>query len=109
MYWNRMAKLAFLKGGTFFVLLGDDIEMPTAELCWAKTIINEFESMFQDKSLNLPCCGFGCVALSDAQAPGFPTFPIVHRSHIEALNELFSDEFVNQDADPFLFQLYVSI
>ncbi|KAF5342119.1 hypothetical protein D9611_001291 [Ephemerocybe angulata] len=36
-----------------------------------------------------------------------PTFPVVHRRHMDTFNgEVVPDIFINQDGDPFLFQLY---
>ncbi len=47
------------------------------------------------------------MALNDTNSPGFPTFPIVHRLHVEAMGVAFCpSEFVNQDADPFVYELY---
>jgi hypothetical protein len=43
------------------------------------------------------------VAFRDATFPVFPTFPVVHRSHLRGL---LPPPFVNQHGDPFLFQLY---
>ena len=38
---------------------------------------------------------------------GFPSFPVLPRSHFEIFDgEAFPPDFINQDADPFLFQLY---
>lgn len=42
-----------------------------------------------------------------AMLAGFPTFPVLPRSHFEIFDgEVFPPSFLNQDADPFLFQLY---
>jgi hypothetical protein len=51
--------------------------------------------------------GFGCVALVDIVAPGFPTFPIIHKTHMEIFSgQIIPNAFINQDGDPFLFNLY---
>ncbi|PCH41547.1 glycosyltransferase family 2 protein [Wolfiporia cocos MD-104 SS10] len=51
--------------------------------------------------------GFGCVAFTDTSFPGMPTFPILHRTHLDIFGgEVIPDCFINQDGDPFLFQLY---
>jgi hypothetical protein len=51
--------------------------------------------------------GFGCIAFHDRSCPNFPSFPIVTKLHYELFEEkIFPDIFVNQDADPFLFELY---
>ena len=47
------------------------------------------------------------MCLSDETFPGFPTFPVVDRPHLEAFDGLLSPpEFVNQDADPFTYEVY---
>lgn len=80
-----------------------------------------------------PPYGAGCVAILERSAPGWPCFPVVHRWHIDTFGALFpttSGEapgstwrphqlqgqgqhqhqqtfgFYNQDADPFLWELY---
>ncbi|KAK7685778.1 hypothetical protein QCA50_011124 [Cerrena zonata] len=55
---------------------------------------------------NLPS-GFGCTAFTDVTFPGMPTFPIIHRLHLDIFNgNVVPASFINQDGDPFLFQLY---
>ncbi|KAL1743629.1 glycosyltransferase family 2 protein [Schizophyllum fasciatum] len=51
--------------------------------------------------------GFGCVAFTDESFPGMPTFPVVHRRHLDMFSgEIIPDVFVNQDGDPYLYTLY---
>jgi hypothetical protein len=50
--------------------------------------------------------GYGCVALNDSKNPGFPSFPVVHRRHVEAFGGFCPPAFVNQDGDPWVFELY---
>ncbi|KAG1805302.1 glycosyltransferase family 2 protein [Suillus subaureus] len=51
--------------------------------------------------------GMGCVAFTNVTFPGMPTFPIVHRTHMNAFgSKVIPKVFINQDRDPFLFQLY---
>jgi hypothetical protein len=88
----------------FFVMLGDDVKI--LDIDWIPTVMRDFERLHKELKLPADLFGFGCIALSDVQAPGFPTFPILHKVHIQLLGELFSPRFVNQDADPFLSQLY---
>jgi hypothetical protein len=39
--------------------------------------------------------------------PHFPTFPVVHKFHLQAnQGQLLPSAFINQDGDPFLFELY---
>lgn len=46
------------------------------------------------------------VAFNDLAFPGFPTFPVVHRWHIQSFGTLLPKQFVNQGGDPFLYELY---
>lgn len=103
-YWRILADLAVKEGCDFFGLLGDDVEVHCEG--WIGDVIDDFGILHKDLSLPAELFGFGCIALNDRQAPGFPTFPILHRLHYQLNGELFSSLFVNQDADPFLFQLY---
>ncbi|KIP05821.1 glycosyltransferase family 2 protein [Phlebiopsis gigantea 11061_1 CR5-6] len=51
--------------------------------------------------------GLGCVAFTDTTFPGMPTFPVIHRTHMSIFDgQVVPDVFVNQDGDPFLYQLY---
>jgi len=103
-YWRVLADTAVREGCDFFGLLGDDVEMHTED--WVSEVIEDFNALHVELALPDELFGFGCIALNDLQAPGFPTFPILHRVHYELNGEVFGKEFVNQDADPFLFQLY---
>ena len=103
-YWRILADAAVDDGCDFFVLLGDDVIIHTE--AWIDCIVQEFENFHRQSSLPSSMFGFGCLALNDLQAPGFPTFPVLHKLHYALHAELFSDVFINQDADPFLFQLY---
>ena len=103
-YWRVLADTAVQEGCDFFGLLGDDVEMHTEG--WIGEVIEGFATLHKDLALPDELFGFGCIALNDLQAPGFPTFPILHRLHYQLNGEIFGKEFVNQDADPFLYQLY---
>uniref|UniRef100_D8Q052 Glycosyltransferase family 2 protein n=1 Tax=Schizophyllum commune (strain H4-8 / FGSC 9210) TaxID=578458 RepID=D8Q052_SCHCM len=51
--------------------------------------------------------GFGCVAFMDETFAGMPTFPVVHRKHLDMFGgEVIPDIFVNQDGDPYLYTIY---
>ncbi|KAL1659987.1 glycosyltransferase family 2 protein [Schizophyllum commune] len=51
--------------------------------------------------------GFGCVAFKDETFAGMPTFPVVHRKHLDMFGgEVIPDIFVNQDGDPYLYTIY---
>lgn len=103
-YWRILADSAIHEGCDFFGLLGDDVEMHTRD--WIGSVIEDFTFLHKDLKLPPELFGFGCIALNDRQAPGFPTFPILHRLHYKLNGEIFAKDFVNQDADPFLFALY---
>jgi len=67
---------------------------------WMRAAYIEFEKL---SGTNL---GFGCMAFQDMSFPGMPTF---HRAHMEIFKEkVVPDIFINQDGDPFIFQLYRS-
>jgi nucleoside-diphosphate-sugar epimerase/GT2 family glycosyltransferase len=100
--WRDCAKRAFDDGCDFMVLLGDDVELKDEG--WMREICVEFEKLASSSGATF---GFGCIAFRDISFPGMPTFPILHRTHMEIFNgEVIPDVFVNQDGDPFLFQLY---
>lgn len=100
--WRHLAGVAYARGADLFVLLGDDIVLKTVG--WPDALWEHFERI--QASTGLPF-GFGCVSFHDASFPGFPTFPVLHRRHFEVFaGDIFPSEFVNQDADPFLFQIY---
>jgi glycosyltransferase involved in cell wall biosynthesis len=103
--WKKLA-LSALKGeNDFFLLIGDDIEISSPPgTHW----MQEMESEFKEMSSCQPALpfGFGCISLQDTGSPSFPTFPVLHKTHFEIFPEVFPDIFVNQDADPFLFEMY---
>jgi hypothetical protein len=103
-YWKVMAQQAVYENGGFFVMLGDDVVIH--DITWIQQVLQTFDEISVDLKLPPELSGFGCVSLKDLQASGFPTFPVIHKLHFQLNKELFSDSFVNQDADPFLFQLY---
>ena len=87
-----------------FVLLGDDVDILCGPV-WVDAVWDAFTEM--SLSLGVPL-GFGCVALNDLAFPGFPTFPVVSRVHMDIFEGALVPEnvFVNQDADPFLWDIY---
>lgn len=100
--WSDLAAEAFSSGDDFVVLLGDDIVLESPG--WADAVHDAFRCIAEDKRLPF---GFGCVAMADTAFPGFPTFPVLHRTHADVFSgRIFPTTFKNQDADPFLFQLY---
>jgi glycosyltransferase involved in cell wall biosynthesis len=82
--------------------MGDDVTLEDEG--WMRDAHAVFVGMATDEKIPL---GFGGVAFTDTTFPGMPTFPIVHRTHMEIFNgEVVPQIFVNQDGDPYLFQLY---
>jgi glycosyltransferase involved in cell wall biosynthesis len=98
--WWESSQEAYEKGYDFFLLLGDDIEISGN---WYQEVKCLFKNIAEK---NKTPFGIGCVSLKDITSPNFPTFPIVHRKHIELFGEIFPNDFVNQDADPYLHELY---
>jgi nucleoside-diphosphate-sugar epimerase len=100
--WSDLAAGAFTAGAHFAVLLGDDIVLRSRG--WADAILRCFRRLAADTGLPF---GFACVAFVDDAFPGFPTFPVLHRAHADVFGgRVIPASFANQDADPFLFQLY---
>jgi hypothetical protein len=101
--WRHLARLAVRDAFDFFVLLGDDVVIQTPN--WFSHVVREFERMHASAP-DVPF-GFGCVAVQDMTHSFFPTFPVVHKTHMEIFgDEIFPDVFFNQDADPFLYEIY---
>ena len=100
--WRRCARVAWEEGCDYFVLLGDDVTLHSSG--WMSSIHSTF--LFMSKESEVPF-GLGCVAFKDTTFPGMPTFPVVHRTHMCIFDgQIVPDVFVNQDGDPFLYQLY---
>lgn len=100
--WRRCARVAWEQGCDYFVLLGDDVTLHSPR--WMATIHSTFLSMSEETGVPL---GLGCVAFADTTFPGMPTFPVIHRTHMSIFDgQVVPDVFVNQDGDPFLYQLY---
>lgn len=85
----------------YLVLLGDDVVLETEG--WK----GEIETAMRDMSVGagLPE-GMACCAFRDLTMPAFPSFPVIHRRHMEIFGTVLPPEFVNQGGDPFLFELY---
>eukprot|EP00961_Rhodomonas_salina_P303503 3941265-Rhodomonas_salina.2 len=101
--YNELVQTGLRDGKHFFVLLGDDVRLSNNS--WFPALQERFKTL-----QSISCVdrfGFGVVAIHDTSAPGFPTFPVVHRTHIELMKGRFCPEdFVNQDADPWVWELY---
>ena len=104
--YNALVKCAFRDGADYFVLFGDDVTVSRPlkkDNCWLVCVQQKFANI--DAIAQTP--GLGCVALNDETSVGFPTFPVVRRRHIELFGEQFCPSvFLNQDADPWVFELY---
>ncbi|KAH7098633.1 NAD-dependent epimerase/dehydratase [Auriculariales sp. MPI-PUGE-AT-0066] len=95
--WRNSARQAWTDSSDYFLLLGDDVEL--LDEGWMREVHDLFQSS--------PAPGFGCCAFTDISFPGMPTFPVVHRTHLDIFDgKLIPDVFVNQDGDPYLYQLY---
>lgn len=100
--WRDAARGAFKNNCDYYVLMGDDIEL--LDEGWMRTIHSKFQQV--SKESGCPN-GFGCVAFTDLTFPGMPTFPVIHRTHMTIFDgEVIPEAFINQDGDPYLFQLY---
>ncbi|CEL53101.1 hypothetical protein RSOLAG1IB_11233 [Rhizoctonia solani AG-1 IB] len=100
--WRDTARIAYEQQCDYYVLMGDDIEL--LDEGWMRVIHQRFSTLSAESG-GPP--GFGCVAFTDITFPGMPTFPVVHRTHMDIFNgQVVPEEFINQDGDPYLFQLY---
>jgi nucleoside-diphosphate-sugar epimerase/glycosyltransferase involved in cell wall biosynthesis len=100
--WKASARHAWEGGCDYYVLVGDDVEL--LDEGWMRDAVEEFQSLARREGVP---SNFGCVAFTDVSFPGMPTFPILHRRHLDIFNgDVIPDCFVNQDGDPYLYQLY---
>jgi nucleoside-diphosphate-sugar epimerase/glycosyltransferase involved in cell wall biosynthesis len=101
-HWRDCARRAHDDQCDYMVLMGDDVVLEDEG--WMRKAHAEFLRLVPER--NVPM-GFGCVAFTDISFPGMPTFPIISRTHMKIFNgTVVPDVFINQDGDPFLFQLY---
>lgn len=102
--WRDLASCAYRRNCTYLVLFGDDVVLKSER--WMGYINQCFQDIHETRGMPF---GVGCVSLYDETFPGMPTFPVVHRLHMEIFEgNILPQDFVNQDGDPFLFQLYRS-
>ncbi|OCH85038.1 NAD-dependent epimerase/dehydratase [Obba rivulosa] len=100
--WRHCAFRAWEDGCDYFTLMGDDVILEDPN--WMSSVHKAFRELSSEE--NVPR-GFGCVAFTDISFPGMPTFPVIHRTHMDIFGGVVVPEtFINQDGDPFLFQLY---
>ncbi|KAG0706873.1 glycosyltransferase family 2 protein [Suillus ampliporus] len=100
--WRQCAHRAWKEEADYFVLMGDDVVL--LDEGWMRDVHKQFALIAQREHVPQ---GMGCIAFTDVTFPGMPTFPVIHRTHMDVFNgQVIPDIFVNQDGDPFLFQLY---
>jgi len=100
--WRFCANQAWKDGCQYMALFGDDVTIVDSD--WLHKIHIKFQDVA--KISNTPH-GLGCVAFTNQSFPGMPTFPVLHRTHLDVFKgDVIPDKFINQDGDPFLFQLY---
>ncbi|THH08847.1 hypothetical protein EW146_g8857 [Bondarzewia mesenterica] len=100
--WRTCVKRAWADGCDYFILMGDDVVLQDEG--WMRHAVQEFRAISERESVPY---GFGCVAFTDTSFPGMPTFPIIHRTHLDIFEgEVVPQVFINQDGDPYLYQLY---
>jgi glycosyltransferase involved in cell wall biosynthesis len=88
----------------FVVLLGDDVRL--LDRGWQERIVRRFHDIAEKEGLPF---GAACVAMKDLSFPGFPTFPVLHRWHLQHFGSLLPKQFANQGGDPYLYELYSRI
>ena len=96
--WNHLARHT---ENDYVVLLGDDVRL--LDVGWTSKVVQTFHAVARETGLPL---GAACVCLNDISFPGFPTFPVIHRWHINVFKTLLPKQFVNQGGDPYLYELY---
>jgi len=99
--WREAAAIVFDDHADYIVLLGDDVVLESSG--WMEQCDQAFQKLAAET--NTPQ-GFGCIAFTDLSFPGMPTFPVLGATHYAIFPEIFPDVFINQGADPYLFQLY---
>ncbi|CAE6419708.1 unnamed protein product [Rhizoctonia solani] len=100
--WRDASRLAFQHKCDYYVLMGDDIEL--LDEGWMRVIHDKFKALSLQSDAPH---GLGCVSFTDVTFPGMPTFPVIHRVHMEIFDgEVVPEVLINQDGDPYLFQLY---
>jgi GT2 family glycosyltransferase len=92
--WMCMAETAHKKGADIVALFGDDVKLHNIA-----SLIREIKKLRAD--------GYKCIAIKESNHPSWPTFQALDaRSFVTNMRDLFYTFFVNQDADPFVFEYY---
>lgn len=90
--WRGLARKAYDQGCQYAVLFGDDVVLKTSG--WMSRIDDAFHALAVEKHVPY---GFGCVTFRDLSFPGFPTFPVISRVHLDIFKgDVIPSEFVNQ-------------
>lgn len=114
--WNALAAAAVAtppgrKGGlpplepTYLLLLGDDVSVVAPAAAWGTAVVADFDALVDAGGP----AHMGVVAAVDTTFPGFPTFPVVHRSHLDVFGgQLLPSEWegASQGGDSYLFELH---
>mmetsp|Transcript_9513 Transcript_9513/g.15820 ORF Transcript_9513/g.15820 Transcript_9513/m.15820 type:complete len:114 (-) Transcript_9513:90-431(-) len=96
--WNYLGRQA---RNDFNVLLGDDIVLKDRQ--WQENVAMKFQQIAEANGIPF---GAACVALCDLSFADFPTFPVIHRWHVNTFGNVLPRQFINQGGDPYLFELY---
>ncbi|CAG8615766.1 14064_t:CDS:1 [Racocetra persica] len=100
--WNDLAIDAYNQMCDYIVLFSDDILIESTN--WMLKTHQEFMTISNEKKVPR---GFGTVAFTELTFPGFSTFPIISRIHIDIFeSKPFPQIFTNQDVGSYIFQLY---
>lgn len=100
--WAKLAKEAVTANAAdLFMLIGDDVHFDAPGRQAA--VEAAFAAVSAETGLPLGCA---CVAVRDHSFAAFPTFPVLHRMHVEIFGEVFPPPFRNQHGDPFLWEVY---
>lgn len=93
---------------THLLLLGDDVTVTAPATAWGTALVADYDALV---AAGAPAAT-GVVAAVDATFPGFPTFPVVHASHLAAFRgRLLPAEWegATQGGDPYLFELHARV
>eukprot|EP00892_Ulva_mutabilis_P003593 jgi/Ulvmu1/1605/UM111_0034.1 len=100
--WDLLAKRAVCDGAAdLFMLIGDDVHFEASG--WQAAVEGAFAAVAEETGLPYGCA---CVAVRDYSFAAFPTFPVLHRRHLEVFGDVFPGPFRNQHGDPFLWEVY---
>lgn len=97
--WNRLAKEAYEDGCEYFLPSNDD----------ARLLSPGWSSLAVSTLLNSPLYpNLGLVAFNDVGYSGFPTFHLVHKTHLDIFRQYYNVDWEGAYQDPFAFEVYAS-